>query len=1057
MKWLGLLLIALLSPAFAQTSGSITGGPQFNVVSPTNGQCFAYNLATNTWVNTSLCNGSGGGSTPGGTNGQIQFNNSGALGGISTTGSGNVVLATSPAIASPIFNGNIAATDTVAAPSSYFSNYTWSGSGIAGASFIDFEKHACFPDTLDTVTSASSTATCVYFLDEPGTGATGARQTTDSQLFFANNVIGSTNTFYKAGGFEASSNGFTAGGTSVGPAGNLISYSYQTSVPVGSDYLTIAEGFEGTALIADTAHPPAYVNGAKISLGGVGLFSGNVLALTGTTGYALPTTALSFGSVEVNAAAACTSCTVVKFESLNNGAAYNYGTGFDLTNAVFANYALKSTGWSVDGSGNETALSSTVAGAPVLTTTNTATVSNKTVSCSANTLIGLETQCSSVDAGNTAFGGGMKCDGTTDDTAALNAAFNYVRASRTIGGLLVAKLVMPSGNCIISGSINATGITGFSPFEIDAYGTTLTANTGGTPVIDALGSRYVSINGLTIIGGTTSPPNIGLQIGRTNTTALNSADNWRLTNVTISGSFTFAALYNLNAETSVFDHLMAWNSYAGSYTACFSVVMDGLNHWNASSAFVTESQPTNTPQSFNEDVFINLDERATAGCTPLWLGNVNRLRAVSSYSANTSGSYGAFLYSFASTDGVFMADLDMHFESSNLTNEFLITGPNTTPGIAGFRYRDHEPFSSGAIFKKDTGITAVSMPDIDLDIGEFYQGSSSIQVFDTAANYTVNGRVYVPFTTNWTAPAQFGGQLCFSTACNGYMNPAGSTSNTGAGYTTFAHLTSGAIDDTAYGAGALNLATTAQFNSAYGNGALFGNFTGNNNSCFGYLCMQNYTGAQNSAFGEVAMEYVSTGSFSDAFGVGALQGVSGNLQTSGYDDAFGYQALNACQGANCYGNAAFGYEAGHVLNNGNNNTIFGAGACSTTLTSGSGNICIGANVDTIASGTSNEINIGGLLFWNRSSVSAPAVTACGTTPAIDAHANNRSGTVTVGTVAAASCTVTFAGGGYTTWNHCRVTSQTTLAAFAYSYTKTVLTVTGTSLVGDLFDYDCDGV
>lgn len=86
---------------------------------------------------------------------------------------------------------------------------------------------------------------------------------------------------------------------------------------------------------------------------------------------------------------------------------------------------------------------------------------------------------------------------------------------------------------------------------------------------------------------------------------------------------------------------------------------------------------------------------------------------------------------------------------------------------------------------------------------------------------------------------------------------------------------------------------------------------------------------------------------------------------------------------------------------------------------------------------------------------APTVSACGTGPAIDAHATDGTGTVTVGTIAAASCTVTF-NLPYSTWNHCRVTSQSTIASFAYSYTLSVITVTGTSLVGDKFDYDCDG-
>lgn len=50
----------------------------------------------------SACGSGGGGGSPGGTNGQIQFNNSGSFGGISTTGTGNVVLATTPTLVTPV-------------------------------------------------------------------------------------------------------------------------------------------------------------------------------------------------------------------------------------------------------------------------------------------------------------------------------------------------------------------------------------------------------------------------------------------------------------------------------------------------------------------------------------------------------------------------------------------------------------------------------------------------------------------------------------------------------------------------------------------------------------------------------------------------------------------------------------------------------------------------------------------------------------------------------------------------------------------------------------------
>lgn len=109
--------------------------------------------------------------------------------------------------------------------------------------------------------------------------------------------------------------------------------------------------------------------------------------------------------------------------------------------------------------------------------------------------------------------------------------------------------------------------------------------------------------------------------------------------------------------------------------------------------------------------------------------------------------------------------------------------------------------------------------------------------------------------------------------------------------------------------------------------------------------------------------------------------------------------------------------------------------------------------DIIVTPASGVISTSGRLAFTGSS---PVVSGCGTSPAIDSHATNNSGTVTVGTVAAASCTVTFANSGFTTWNHCNVTPQTALATFGYSYTKTVLTVTATSLLNEVFDYRCDG-
>lgn len=85
--------------------------------------------------------------------------------------------------------------------------------------------------------------------------------------------------------------------------------------------------------------------------------------------------------------------------------------------------------------------------------------------------------------------------------------------------------------------------------------------------------------------------------------------------------------------------------------------------------------------------------------------------------------------------------------------------------------------------------------------------------------------------------------------------------------------------------------------------------------------------------------------------------------------------------------------------------------------------------------------------------SAPAITACGSSPSIDAQANDISGTVTAGS-GATGCVITF-NAAYGSYNHCRVTFESSLTAASYSYTKTAITLAATALSGNI-DYECDG-
>lgn len=387
---------------------------------------------------------------------------------------------------------------------------------------------------------------------------------------------------------------------------------------------------------------------------------------------------------------------------------------------------------------------------------------------------------------------------------------------------------------------------------------------------------------------------------------------------------------------------------------------------------------------------------------------------------------------------------------------------------------------------------------------------ATLNLTNDASLVTVNGTTWLydlvdpnsGFNIFWGQGA--GKNAVVSTALKGFLTCAGFNACGGQGPGISNPGVN--IENTAFGWSALASCTTCTFNTAVGTAALRLETTGLNNTAFGSDAMSQTVGAQNDvAIGDAALRSgapqadvaIGTGAMTSAvittaandvaIGTNAMGGtvltsatqnvvIGGQAMaapsTAGQNVAVGYATLNAS--VTDSNNVAVGFRAGQSTNGGATNVFLGAfagmpnvngsnnvwlgGRTSAGGALGSGNIIIGEGLDLLTTSTSNETNIGGLIFYNNASLAAPAVTACGATPngSIDARANNRSGTVTVGGTAPASCTITFAGSGYTTWNHCRVTSQTTLAAFAYSYTKTVITVTATALTGTLLDYDCDG-
>lgn len=84
--------------------------------------------------------------------------------------------------------------------------------------------------------------------------------------------------------------------------------------------------------------------------------------------------------------------------------------------------------------------------------------------------------------------------------------------------------------------------------------------------------------------------------------------------------------------------------------------------------------------------------------------------------------------------------------------------------------------------------------------------------------------------------------------------------------------------------------------------------------------------------------------------------------------------------------------------------------------------------------------------------STPALTSCGTSPAITG--TDIAGVVTMGTGSPTGCVITFATT-YTAAPTCVVTSQSQLSSFAYSIAATAITTVQTGTSSNKLNYRCD--
>jgi hypothetical protein len=368
---------------------------------------------------------------------------------------------------------------------------------------------------------------------------------------------------------------------------------------------------------------------------------------------------------------------------------------------------------------------------------------------------------------------GAKCDNATDDAAAINAALNQVRAIVAISARAGVTLALPQSipgtfrRCIIGSTLNFTGLIGGSPNGViyEGHGTTLYSTVSGAPIIDALGSNHIQWHDLKVQSAANAT--YGLQFGRTigTSTDYGGGAGMRFDDLQVEGIFTIAGVYNFASEEVVFINPRIANSYAAA--GAYGLIQDGYNHFNITSAFVTQTAPVDSPQSFEENIFIGGSIAAVgAGSSgPVWIGLAQQHRFIDTYFLGISGGVCATLYNEA--PGIYLGikglDLDIHCEPGAYTTKLLITGTLASPTIRDLTLREVHEFSTGTIFALGGSVTSATLehPVINISGGPT---SPVWTLFDTANKYFMTGaEIYLYNATPWASsgdgPNNFSGRV----------------------------------------------------------------------------------------------------------------------------------------------------------------------------------------------------------------------------------------------------------------------------------------------------------
>lgn len=215
------------------------------------------------------------------------------------------------------------------------------------------------------------------------------------------------------------------------------------------------------------------------------------------------------------------------------------------------------------------------------------------------------------------FDFGAVGNGTTDDTAAINAAIASINTGTNGGGtvffprgnyLTTSTIYLPQ-SVILLGTGRRPGPISGNPANIE--GSCIIGKHSGAAIISSKGSAFTGLQHISLYGDQTTPPKTGLCVGRTTGGA--SSGRQYFEDIVVAGYFTKAAIYSIAVEESTWLNVDGVLLGGGAKYTFYTSKTDDLNvdsltsdsNWNANT-FIGFNLLNQSNEANSAAIYINV-------------------------------------------------------------------------------------------------------------------------------------------------------------------------------------------------------------------------------------------------------------------------------------------------------------------------------------------------------------------------------------------------------------------------------------------------------------------